>query len=267
MKSQIPILILIPHGGLNVPDELSGYEQIDKFGILIESDVCANELFYLDDGNAVKIKTDISRLFIDLDRPLKTVSAYTDDGIIKKETVSGRKIFKDKIFPDEVAVSNILRRYYKPFHDTVEKIIKTGGIKLIIECHTMTPVGPRKAPDAGKPRPLINIENIAKTENGSVRTCPDELTGELSLIFNKIFSDEEPTVAGRTSLNNPKTGGHILNKYGTAGIPMIRFSISRSLFLNDKYFNYDYLKVDDLRINELKGKISAGIEKFISKNF
>ncbi|MCU0821807.1 MAG: N-formylglutamate amidohydrolase [Spirochaetes bacterium] len=267
MKSHIPILIIIPHGGLNVPDELSGYEQIDKFGIFIESDVCANELFSLEGGNAVKIDTDISRLFVDLDRSLKSITVKSDDGIIKKETVSGRKIFKDKIFPDEIAVSNILRRYYKPFHDTIEKIIKTGGIKFIVECHTMTPVGPRKAPDAGKPRPLINIETIAKTERGSVRTCPDELAEELASIFNKIFNDEESSVAGRTVLNNPRKSSHILNKYGPSGIPMIRLSISRSLFLNDKYFSYDYLKVDDLRINELKAKISTGIEKFISRNF
>ena len=267
MKSHIPILIIIPHSGLNVPDELSGYEQIDKFGIFIESDVCADELFGLEGGNAAKINTDISRLFIDLDRPVKSVSAETADGIIKKETQSGRKIFKDTMFPDEIAISNILRRYYKPFHDTIEKIIKTGGIKLIIECHTMMPVGPRNSPDAGKPRPLINIENIAKTESGSVRTCPDELTHELSSIFNKIFSDEESTVAGRTSLNNPKTGGCILNKYGASGIPMIKFSLSRSLFLNDKYFSYDYLKVDDLRIGELKSNICSGFEKFISRNF
>ncbi len=267
MKSHIPILLIIPHGGLNVPDELSGFEQIDKFGIFIESDVCSNEIFSFNNKNTSKINTDISRLFVDLDRPPAALSAQSDDGIIKKETSSGRKIFKDKIFPDDVAYSNILRRYYKPFHDTIDKIIRTGTIKFIIECHTMTPVGQRKSPDAGKPRPLINIENIANTDRGSVRTCPDELTEDLSSIFTKIFNDEESSVAGRTSLNNPKSGGYILNKYGPAGIPMIRFSISRSLFLNDKYFSYDYLRVDRLRIEDLKARISSGIEKFISRNF
>ncbi len=267
MKTISPILIIIPHGGQLIPDELSGYEQIDRFGLFIESDVCANELFSFEDDCAKKINTQISRIFVDLDRaPLKVPPAAAD-GVMKKETSNERKIFKDDIFPDEIAISNILKRYYLPFHKRIEKIMATGEIKFILECHTMMPVGPRNSFDAGKPRPLINVGNIANKDGATMSTCPDELAEAFIANLNKYFSDEDSTVAGKVSYNKPKFDGHILNKYGPGDIPMIRLSISRSLFLNDEYFSYDYLKVDELRINELKKKIWAGIERFITKSF
>lgn len=267
MKTAIPVLIIIPHGGVNIPDEFTGYEQIDRFGIFIESDACANEIFNFHGKDVVNLRTDISRIFVDLDRSTKMIPQKTDDGIIKKETPSGRKIFKDNIFPDAIAISNIIKRYYTPFHGAIEKIIKSGGIKLIIECHTMMPVGPRNSPDAGKPRPIIQIDNTARTAAGSTGTCPFDLVEELALVFNKIFNNRESSVAGKIALNGHGYNGYILNTYGQQGIPMFRFSLSRSLFLNDRYFNYDYMKVDELRLKELRAKIESGFERVIARFF
>ncbi len=267
MKAEIPILIIIPHGGHALPDELSGYEQIDRFGLFIESDVCANELFAFQNDNVIKIDSQISRIFIDLDRAPLSVPPKTEDGVMKKETINGRKIFKDEIFPDEIAIANILKRYYMPFHKEIEKTIKTGDIKLIIDCHTMTPVGPRNSFDAGRPRPLINVENIANKDGKSILTCPNDLAEAFIASLSKFFTNEESPVGGKVSHNKPKIKGHILDKYGIGDIPMLRLSISRSLYLNDKYFSYDYLRVDELRINDLRDRLWAGIEKFIVKYF
>jgi N-formylglutamate deformylase len=263
MKPELPILIIIPHGGREVPDEMSGYEAIDDFGIFIESDVYANELFDLKEvyGN---IRTNISRLFIDIDRDPAIKYPQSSDGIIKNESLTGRKVFKENIFPDDIAAANIIRRYYMPFHNSINEAVASGEIKLILECHTMMPVGPRFAGDAGKPRPLINVENIINSGR-SVHTCPMERAEYFLSCFNKYFSNEEFTVSRKFSLNRPKFSGYLMEKYGREKVHMLRFSISSSLFLNDKYFNYDYLTVDDQRIADLRGKISSGIEKYASK--
>lgn len=263
MKTKLPILIIIPHGGREVPDELSGYEQIDEFGIFIESDAYANRLFNFEDA-AVKTDTNISRLFVDVDRPSLTSHDYPD-GIIKKESLNGRKIFKESIFPDVIAISNIIRRYYQPFHDSIRNAIHNGEIKLIIECHTMMPVGPRYAKDAGRPRPIINVENIIKNEIRTIRTCPTESAENFLSCFKKYFNNEEFTVSEKFSINKPDSTGYILQTYGQNKIPMLKLSISTSLYLNDKYFNYDNLAVDNARIEELRKKILAGIEKYSEK--
>ena len=264
MTTKLPILIIIPHGGRIVPDELSGHEQIDDFGILIESDACANELFGFTDVHSTA-STHISRLFIDVDKPHTMLPPDYPDGVIKKESQSGRKIFKEKYFPDEIAIINIMKRYYTPFHDSIRETISDRNIKLIIECRTMMPVGPRQASDAGQPRPLINIENTIKTGIRTIRTCPSETAENFLSCFKKYFNSEDCTVSQKFSLNNPQTEGYILETYGQSKIPMLRLSISTSLYLNDKYFNYDSLTVDSLRIKQLSERIYSGIEKFVTK--
>ncbi|MBN2403067.1 MAG: N-formylglutamate amidohydrolase [Spirochaetes bacterium] len=264
MKAKLPILMIIPHGGRTVPDELSGHEQIDEFGIFIESDACANELFNIHDV-FTKANTHISRLFIDLDRPDTMLPPNFPDGVIKKESQGGRKIFKEKIFPDEIAIRNILNRYYTPFHKSIQEAVSDNEIQFILECHTMMPVGPRHAADAGRPRPLINVENTIKTSVRTMRTCPAETAENFLSCFKKYFNNEDCTVSEKFSINNPLSDGCILETYGQTKIPMLRFSISTSLYLNDKYFDYDSLTVDNLRIKELNGRILSGIEKFALK--
>lgn len=266
MKSKLPILLIVPHGGRQVPDELSGYEAIDEFGVFIESDAYANELFNFSNV-AAKVDTGISRLFVDLDRPPVMKPPYEDDGVIKKESQSGRKVFRENIFPDNIAITNILRRYYSPFFKSIDKALESNSIKLIIDCHTMMPVGPRYAGDAGRPRPLLNIENIIKHDSRPAKTCPNETAQNLLACFKKYFSSEEFTVSAKFAINKPKTTGYILEKYGQSKIPMVRLSISSSLYLSEKYFNYDYLTVDEERLSDIRKKIRAGLEKYASRYF
>ena len=129
----------------------------------------------------------------------------------------------------------------------------------------MMPVGPRLAKDAGQPRPLVNVENTIKSSIRTIRTCPTETADNFLSCFKKYFNNEDCTVSEKFSLNNPQNEGYILETYGQNKIPMLRFSISTSLYLNDKYFNYDYLTIDKLRIKELRKKIWAGIEKYAEK--
>ena len=265
MNKKLPIIIIVPHGGDKVPEELSGFEDVDKFDLFFESDTCANELFDFENHVIANINSNISRLFVDLDRPLYQMPQKSLDGVIKKVSLTGKKIYKEKIFPDEIAISNILKRYYIPFHKKIETLISSNDIKFIIECHTVMAVGPKNSSDYGKPRPLIIIENRKNDDKQSILTCPDEHAKSLLESLKKTFSDEDTTVAGRFSFNRPSFNGYILKKYGCSEIPMLRMSISKSLFLNDNYFSYEYLKVDDLRIEELRKKIWSSISHFVNK--
>jgi len=267
MNRRLPILITIPHGGITVPEELTVNKIVSKFDIFFESDTCANELFNFKNHVIAKIDTEISRLFIDLDRNMLHVFPISQDGVIKNETLHGKPIYKKTVYPDKIAIPNILNRYYQPFHRGIKKYISKGEIKLIIDCHTMMPVGPSNSPDAGMPRPLILVENIIEKDGEKKFSCPPELAKSFMENLKKSFTKEEATVAGKFYLNKPLSKGYLINKYGQSEIPMLRLSISRSLFLNDKYLNHDNLKVDEVRINELKKKIWFGINKFFLKYF
>lgn len=267
MAEKLPILIIVPHGGNKVPSELLGHEAVNEFDLFIQSDTCANELFAFDKNILAKIDTNISSLFIDLDRPFNAIPPGNHDGVMKLTTFNEKKIFREKTLPDDLAISNMVKRYYLPFHETIEKIIKTGDVRLILECHTFMAVAPRTARDAGAPRPVILLENQATYNNETVNTCDDPLTLNLLDTLRKAFSNENESIIEKCLLSKYPSKGHILNTYGPGNIPMIRLSLSKALFLNDDYFSYDYLRVDEIRIMQLKEKLWSAIERFYRKNF
>ena len=264
MKAKLPILILIPHGGYKIPDELAGFEAVSEFDIFFQSDTCANDLFAFEE-NAVKVDSLISRLFVDIDRP--ETSLGDEDGVIKKSDLYGKSIYRDDVFPDEIAVVNILKRYYLPFYRAAEKTIKNEKIRLILDCHTHMPVGPKKARDPGEPRPVVLVENRAVFNKKEIVTCPDDLAAGLVQSAQKAFAEEDASVSKKIVLSGRASGGYLHAKIGASGIPMIRLSLSKALFLNDTHFNYDYLKVDEIRLKELKDKIWSALDKFFHKNF
>ncbi|MBN2159245.1 MAG: N-formylglutamate amidohydrolase [Spirochaetes bacterium] len=265
-KGHLPILVVIPHGGCRVPEELSGYEAVTRFDLFIQSDTCANELFSFGERVAGTLDTDISRLFIDLDRPYTALQSGRD-GVIKKTTLYGKPLFREELFPDEIAIPNLVKRYWLPFHDAIKNIVTSGSVRLILECHTIMPVGPAVSRDPGKPRPLVMIEHLAPRGKSVSSTCDPSLVRGLVEQLEKSLSGEEETIAEKFVASPDPSGGFILAEYGVGKIPMVRIGVSRALFLNDAHFNFEYLKVDELRIRHLRGLIWSAVEKFYTKYF
>lgn len=262
--TKLPVVIIIPNGGISVPEELSSISALELFDIFINSDSCANDIFDFGDRALSVIKTDISPLFVDTDRPYHMVYPKTEDGVIKYSTNTGKKIYSDKYYPDEIAVSNILKRYYFPFHDNIEKNMEGLSARLMIECHTMMPVGPEGSPDARKPRPLVSLQGSAYS-SGLENSSEDFLAKNLQEILKKKFESEEGTIAKKITLNQNIASGYIQSRYSGKGIPMIRLGLSKSLFLTEKYFNPDKFQVDKKRITELRNKIVTSIELLCKK--
>ncbi len=211
------------------------------------------------------IDATISRLFTDLDRPL-TALPPLQDGVIKKSTLLGKPVFREDLFPDEIAIANVLRRYWSPFHEAVRKIIDTGGIRLILECHTIMPVGPKFSRDPGRPRPMARLEHVIPSDSGARSTCDPALAQGLMESLKKSLDGEEDTITEKLTVSREPSPGFILARYGAGSVPMIRLSLSRSLYLNDRYFNIDFLRVDELRIRHLRDLLWDAVERFFTRN-
>lgn len=265
-KAALPILIIIPHGGISVPEELAGYEKVTPFDLFMQSDACANDIFSFGKRVAGTLTTNISRLFVDLDRPYTALGGGSE-GVIKRATLDGMPVFLDNHFPDEIAIANIIHRYYIPYHDAIAKIIETGAVSCILECHTMTPVGQKAAKDAGKPRPLALIETIVSTPSGAASTCPDEVAIPLQESLKKALMREECATEEKVVLSRDPSGGYILCRYGRDRIPMIRLSLSRALFINEQYFNFDFVRVDERRIAQLRELVWEVIRGWYARVF
>jgi len=267
MTEKLPFLIIIPHSGLSIPEELFGYENLSPLNIFFEADAGAGEIFSLNDSIFKIISTPISKIFVDPDREFKQLFPVTNDGVIKSKTSMNRDVFRRDCYPDEIAISNILHRYYFPFHESIRNSIKDMKFKAILECHTHMPVGPANSPDKGKPRPLVITGYTVDTDSGVKQTASADMAMELASSVAKSLSKEGETVSDIFRVSDHDSKGFIMKNYSLSGIPVLSLSISRSLFLNENYFNLEKMIIDDQRLNKISGLVQSALEKFHRRCF
>ena len=266
MGRSLPLLLVVPHGGCEVPDEFSGYENLSTHDIFFESDSGANTIFNSTAAAEQPVITAISRLFVDPDREFSQLHPKTTDGVIKTRTSMNRDVFKKNCYPDEIAISNILDRYYFPFHESVRAAVNRRKTRMIIECHTHAAVGPLNSSDAGLPRPLVVTGYTQQTAPGFNTAAAVSAANELSAIIGRLMMKEGDTVTERFRTECYDSGGYIMKIYG-ASLPVIYLSVSRALFLNDRDFSLDDLVIDQGRLSRLGKIINSGLEKFCTKFF
>jgi N-formylglutamate deformylase len=262
MPDKLPYLLIIPHSGLDIPEELSGYENVSHHNIFFDSDAGADLIFHAESQVLKIISTNISKLFVDVDRDFRLVSPLTDDGVIKTRTSMNRDVFKSNCHPDEIAIANILNRYYSPFHEEIRNSIKKIKFKAIIECHTHMAVGPENSPDRGMPRPLVMT---AYTDSTVKQTAPADMAIDLAGIIGRNLSKEGETVSDIYRIYDHDSRGFIMKHYSNTGIPVLNLSVSRSLFLNEKYFNLEKMEIDVSRISRITELVFNGLQKFYRK--
>jgi formiminoglutamase len=267
MAEKLPFLIIIPHSGLDIPEELYGYENVSPLNIFFEADAGAESIFSFNDSVLKKISTPVSKVFVDVDREFKMLAPVTNDGVIKSRTSMNREVFKTDCYPDEIAISNILNRYYFPFHESIRTSIKQMKFRAIIECHTHMPVGPANSPDRGMPRPLVITGYTVDTDSGVKQTASADMSIELASAVGKNLSREGETVSEIFRVSDHDSKGFIMKNYSLSGIPVLSLSISRSLFLNENYFNLEKMIIDEQRLNKISSLVKSGLEKFYRKCF
>lgn len=264
MSRRLPLLLVIPHGGCEVPDELAGYENVSMPDIFFDSDAGANTIFSTGITAEAPVSTAVSRLFVDTDREFRELHPKTSDGVIKTKTSMNRDVFKKNCYPDDIAIANILDRYYFPFHESVRGAVNRKSIKLIIECHTHAAVGPPSSSDAGMPRPLVVTGYPPQTRTVTGQTTITDMAAELAAITGKLLLKEGDTVADKFRAVRYEGGGSIMKIYGPS-VPVIYLSVSRALFLNDRDFNLEDLTIDQGRLLKLGKIIGSGLEKFSAR--
>ncbi|HPS57397.1 MAG TPA: N-formylglutamate amidohydrolase [Spirochaetota bacterium] len=264
MSRRLPLLLVIPHGGCEVPDELAGYENISMSDIFFDSDAGANVIFNSAVTTEMPVNTSISRLFVDPDREFSQLHPKTGDGVIKIKTSMNRDVFKKNCYPDEIAISNILDRYYFPFHESVRSAVNRKKTRLIIECHTHAAVGPLNSGDPGMPRPLVITGYTPRPLPGMNKAAAPEIAIELAAIIGRLLMKEGDTVADKFRAERHDSSGCLMELYGPV-VPMIYLSVSRALFLNDRDFSLEDLTIDQGRLLRLGKIISSGLEKFCAR--
>ena len=152
--------------------------------------------------------SDISRSLVDLNRSPDDIGG---NGVIKSHTCWNVPVYSN--FPDDKLVQAVLDRYYFPFHGKLSAAAKTDKIRLGIDCHTMSPVGPPMGPDPGGNRPVVCVSN----RDG---TCPEAWVRGLASCFAEVFRE-------RVAINTPFRGGYIIRAHASE-MPWVQLEISQT---------------------------------------
>jgi len=206
---RLPLYISVPHAGKRVAPELQDLCVLRTEDILADHDTGADAIYFpLQDQVAGFSTTDITRSLLDLNRAPDDIGG---DGVIKDHTCWNVPIFRH--FPGMELIRTLLERYYFPYHEQLSAGAGTGTIKLGIDCHTMSAIGPPVGPDPGRMRPLVCLSN-------GDGTCPEEWLRSLAHCFASACKEQ-------VAINTPFRGGYITRSHA-AEMPWLQLEISQT---------------------------------------
>lgn len=260
--SKFPILILVPHGGYRIPEEIAGLVDIDESDCFLSADTGANEIFSLD--TAAVLTSHVSRLFVDIDRSPYDLPPRSENGVIKIRSALGASLYGEDFAPNAIAIANLVRRYHHPFTDAAEKIVSSGEVKLILECHTVSAIGGRYAADRDIVRPIVSIQHITERSDGSASAHNNHFASALLAACKKFFPSNDSLAAHPFELIDKPIRGY-LSRLLSAKVPYLRLNLSRGLFMGSEYFSAEYSKIDSHRIDWVRTRMNDALERFAAK--
>lgn len=203
----LPFVVSVPHCGGRVPDAIRRKVALDDRQVIESVDVGTVEIFCALPVRAV-VQALWSRLVADLNR---SPDHTGPKGVVALTDYNGRPIYKPGLEPDREEISRRVARFHRPYHEALERALKTPDIIGLIDGHSLNGTGPADAPDPGRPRKDVIISNNGD-ENGSPRPgCgPTACSGNQMQVFKRAFQNQGFSVA----LNSPYQGGYIVNHYG-----------------------------------------------------
>ena len=244
---RLPFVISVPHCSGRIPEGIRPDFALSNDEIADSIDLGTREIFGTLDARDI-LCSEWSRLVVDLNRDPGRRDCR---GVIARIDYFGRSIYHENAVPDEKEISGRLLEYYRPYHNRLREMLARPYIRGVIDCHSVSGIGPSEAPDAGKKRKDIilsnNGDNMGKmTPVQGKTTCPSELLNLMKQVFFRAgFS---------VSINNPYTGGFISIHYAEAfadrGIFAVQIEINQDL-----YAGLGAGKVASGRLADVKSKV------------
>lgn len=214
MKKPLPLLISVPHAGLDLPPAIAPFCLLTPDQIREESDGGARTIYGFADQVRGYLSTETARIIVDLNRSPRDRRPH---GVIKQRTFHDAPVYRQTV-PDRL-VKQLLKDHYYPYHRRLRSMIASGGFLLGVDCHTMAGIGPALAPDPGQKRPWVCLSN------GHGGTCPTAWFEGLARALESCFD-------GNVALNQPYAGGYITCHYGQF-MPWVQIELSREPFMSD----------------------------------
>lgn len=239
-EGHTPVLISVPHAGLNVPDDIMA--RLSDEGLrLTDTDWHVDRLYapLKTLGVSMLVATN-SRYVIDLNRPCDGSSLYPGQTVTElcpTETFEGKALYKpgEEPGPDEVAgrATKYWQPWHQKLHETLNALKEKHGRAILWDAHSINNRLPRlfegQLPD-------LNFG----TNDG--KACAADLANDILAIAG---ADERYT----SILNGRFKGGVITRTYGKPeeGISAIQLEMAQECYMDQETFEYREDKASEVQ--------------------
>lgn len=236
-KNVVPILLSIPHCGINFPDELKSHYKPELIESPDDTDWFVDQLYsFAADLGITTIAAVYSRWVIDLNRHPQSKPLYSDGriitGLCPTTDFLGNALYKDsRKEMDFNEIQTRLEKYYFPYHDAIQKelsVLKERfGKVLLWDCHSIRQVVPtiqkEKFPDL-----ILGDADGTSASPGVIETA-------INILDHSEYS---------FSHNHPFKGGYIARQYGEPvnNVHALQLEMTKVNYMDDRERTYDLIR-------------------------
>jgi N-formylglutamate deformylase len=254
--SEVPIVISVPHCGIEFPDEIKDQYKKKMIKSPDDTDWFVDQLYDFAPALGITMITaNYSRWVIDLNRDKNNKPLYSDGrlitGLCPVTTFLGEPIYKDE--RTEVEPPERKRRidlYYTPYHQQLEKLLseykKKFGKVLLWDCHSIR----QSVPTLHKEK----FPDLILGDADSTSASPGLIEAALGVLDHNTYSVKH---------NQPFKGGYITRRYGkpSANQHALQLEMSKVCYMDDTEKKYDQARADKMRelLKRVFEKLIAGL--------
>jgi N-formylglutamate deformylase len=229
----VPLILSVPHCGVNFPDELKSHYDEGKMAVPDDTDWFVHKLYSFASAMGITIiHANLSRWVIDLNRDPDSKPLYDDGRIITALTTStdffGNPIYKDDSFiPDTKEVGRRLTEYYWPYYRAIENLIeerkKEFGKVILWDAHSIR----RHVPTIRKD-PFPDMILGTNDETSAQQEIMDAALNTLR------------TGNYQVNYNDPFKGGHITRYFGKPeeNQHALQLEMNKILYMDDEELKF-----------------------------
>lgn len=247
-KMKYPIIINIPHSGIEIPKEIK-QQYVNPKPIIANNDWFLKELYnFLIDMDITIISANYSRYVVDLNRIITDpiIEENYNKCTIYSKTTWGKDLYNK--LPTKNECEARLEKYYYPYHNKLKELINKKldiyNKVLIIDLHS------------------------GFSSTGEKDICLANANGEMSSKESLENLKKELEKVGYTvNINNPVTGGKILRKYHNEDnrIECILFELNYKKYIRDTYIGEEEIKeYDEKLFKDAQRKLKLTFERYLS---
>lgn len=229
MPEPAPFLVAIPHGGTVIPEEVADLLALSTGDVARLADPATGLLYDFGGRVAARLEARVSRMVVDVNRAPYHLPPKYPDGAVKSWTPDRRPVYRGGRPPPIELAHALMLRHYFPFHEAVDRLLDEHAPRCAFDCHSMEPVGPPLARDAGRPRPAVCLGNHGEMRGeprrGQLTTCRPAWIRRLAVHFRDAFPRAE------VAINRPFPGGFTpMAHYWHRGVPWVAIELNRGLY-------------------------------------